>query len=75
MNVERILFEEVIKLRPEIRQPAFITNQIEKYLALERFEKLSGLTITDEQIRELVRQFESLYVFSVVKCIVMSEVE
>ena len=48
MNVERILFEEVIKLRPDIRQPAFITNQIEKYLALERFEKLSGLTITDE---------------------------
>lgn len=36
LNVERILFEEVLKLKPEMRQPAHLTNGIESFLQLAR---------------------------------------
>lgn len=37
LNIERIFLEEVLKLRPEVRQPAFTTNNIERYLDIKRF--------------------------------------
>jgi len=42
LNIERILFHEVLKIRPEIRQPARITNGIEKKVDLERLKRLKG---------------------------------
>lgn len=75
LNIERIFLEEVLKLRPEVRQPAFTTNSIERYLDIKRFQKFTGYEIRDEQIGKLVEQFESLYCFSIFKSIIMSEVE
>jgi hypothetical protein len=57
VNIERILFEEVIKLRPEICQPAQITNAIEKKADLERMQRLTGKTFSAHRTRELVEQF------------------
>ena len=34
VNIEHVLVEEVLKLRPELRQPVAMTNNIEKYLGL-----------------------------------------
>ena len=42
VNIEHVLIEEVLRLRPELRQPASITNNIEKYLGLKRLRKLNS---------------------------------
>ena len=39
LNVERILFEEVLKQKPEMRQPPYLTNGIERFLQLPRLKK------------------------------------
>ena len=38
VNIERVLFDEVLLMRPEMRQPAHITNKIEKFLDLKRLK-------------------------------------
>ena len=35
VNIEHVLIEEVLRLRPELRQPAFLTNNIERLLGLK----------------------------------------
>ena len=76
VNIEYVLIEEVLKLRPELRQPAFLTNQIEKYLGLKRMQKLHPEKEYDlSKIRAMVEQFEALYCYSNCKSILMSEVE
>lgn len=54
MNVERILFEEVLRQRPEMRQPAHMTNSIEKFAGIERFRRQCRHPVQDRRIRELV---------------------
>lgn len=75
LNIERILFHEVLKIRPEIRQPARITNGIEKKVDLERLKRLKGRVPDAKKIKQLVEQFESIYCYSMLKSIVMSEIE
>ena len=60
---------------PEMRQPAFITNSIVKFVNLERIRKLCKKDINEDDIRQLVAQFESLYCYSLSKSIIMSEAE
>ena len=75
MNIERILFEEVLKLRPELRQPGYITNGIEERVGLARMTRLTGMAFGKRELNPLVQQFESLYCYSMMKSIVMSEAE
>lgn len=76
VNIEYVLIEEVLKLRPELRQPAFLTNKIEKYIGLKRMQKLHPEKEYDlSKIRAMVEQFEALYCYSNCKSILMSEVE
>ena len=75
MNIERILYLEVIKMRPDIRQPAEITNNIERMTGLARLCKLKNKVIPDDALVHLVQQFYALYSFSMLKSIVMSETE
>ena len=76
VNIEHVLFEEVLKMRPELRQPAAITNNIDRLLGLRRMKKLHpGRTYDSNLIRDMVEQFEALYCYSICKSIIMSEVE
>ena len=36
LNTERIIFLEVLKQKPEVRQPNYLTNAIERFLDLDR---------------------------------------
>ena len=76
VNIEHVLIEEVLRLRPELRQPAFLTNKIEKYLGLKRLQKLHPNKEYDlSKIRSMVEQFEAIYCYANCKSIIMSEVE
>ena len=76
VNIEHVLIEEVLRLRPELRQPAFLTNNIEKFLGLKRLKKLnSGREYDKKKIRDMLEQLEALYCYSICKSVVMSEVE
>ena len=76
LNIEHVLFEEVLKMRPEMRQPAVITNNIERRLGLKRLKQLHpNRTYDMEKVREMVEQFEALYCYSLCKAIIMTELE
>ena len=38
LNIERVLFNEVLLMRPELRQPAEITNRIEQLVNIKRLK-------------------------------------
>ena len=55
VNIEHVVFEEVLKMRPELRQPAFITNNIERLLGLKRMKQLHPTRTYDKElIRDMV---------------------
>ena len=55
LNIERVLFNEVLLVRPELRQPAEITNRIEQLVNIKRLKKFSSKrSIKQKHIRELV---------------------
>ena len=54
LNVERILFKEVIRQKPEMRQPAHFTNAIERLVDLDRLRKHCKHGIGEDQVRALV---------------------
>ena len=63
-------------MRPELRQPAAITNEIERLLDLDRMQKLCPKRkFSDSAIRALAEQFEALYCYAMMKSIIMSEAE
>ena len=63
-------------MRPELRQPAEITNRIEQLVNIKRLKKFSPKrSIKQKHIRELVEQFESVYCYAIMKSIMMSETE
>ena len=75
LNTERIIFLEVLKQKPEMRQPNYLTNAIERFLDLDRIEKNCKKPVDEKLIRKLVAQFESVYCFSLFKSSIMSEAE
>lgn len=75
LNIERILFEETSKLRPEIHQPAYVTNAIERLVDLGRLEKQKKRVFPSRLIKQLALQAEAVYVYSMLKCVLMSETE
>ena len=76
VNIEHVLFEELYRLRPELKQPAFLTNNIEKFLGLKRLKKLNpGNEYDTTIISDMVEQFEALYCYAISKSILMSEIE
>lgn len=54
LQIERILFQEVLKMRPELKQSAEITNNIEKRVGLARITQLTGKIVKNERLREIV---------------------
>ena len=50
LNVERILFEEVLRQKPEMRQPAHITNAIEGFVEFDRLRKHCKHKIEDRDV-------------------------
>ena len=75
LNTERIFYSEALNERPELRQPADTTNNIERRADLERLGRLTGRVFASRDIRALVEQFEALYCHAMLKSIVMSETE
>lgn len=75
LNIERILYEEVLRQKPELRQPVHMTNSIAKFTDLKRLKRRCKQPVLDEHVREVVSQFESLYCYSMAKSIMMSEAE
>lgn len=54
LNIERILFDQVLRMRPDLCQPAYITNNIEKKVDLERMQRLTGKFVSASSIRNIV---------------------
>ena len=76
LNMERVLFDEGLKMRPELRQPAALTNNIERLLGLKRAKRLYPHRSVDPSvIRALAAQVEALYCYSMMKSVIMSEAE
>lgn len=73
LNIERILYEEILKMRPELRPPISIANGIYKFLEIERYERIKKRKIDKKVLEELGRQAESLYCYNILKMILMSE--
>ena len=54
LNIERILFDQVLRMRPELCQPAYITNNIEKKADLTRLQRLTGKFVSESGLRTMV---------------------
>ena len=68
MNIERILFSEMLKLRPELRPAPQQVNRLEKLIDLPRLEKIRKNhghgPLEPSRIRKVVELAESVYVSS-----------
>lgn len=54
-NIERILFHEILKMRPELCQSAQITNNIEKKADLVRLSRVTGKKVDNDRLKEIVK--------------------
>ena len=70
-----MLFNEALKMRPELRPDPKMVNRIEKLIDLPRVEKAKGELLDPERVRNVVEQAEAVYVSSMLKSICMSEIE
>ena len=76
LNIEHVLFEEGLKMRRDLHQPVSMTNNIERLLGLKRIRSLyPKRQFNSSMVRALVEQFEALYAYSMMKCVIMSEAE
>ena len=51
VNIERMLMNEAIKQRPELRQKAKMVNRIEQLIDLPRVRKHKKENLEDERVR------------------------
>lgn len=75
INIERMLFSEALKLRPELRPNAYIINRIEKLIDLPRIERILKRPLDPDDVRKMARQAEAVYSVSLIKSICMTEIE
>lgn len=54
-NIERILFHEILKMRPELYQSAQITNNIERKADLVRLSRVTGKKVDNDRLKEIVK--------------------
>ena len=53
LNLERMLINEALKLRPEVRQNPHMINRIEKKIDIARVRRYKNEPLTDERVREV----------------------
>lgn len=53
VNLERMLLNEGLKLRPELRMSANMVNRIESLIDLPRVRRLKKEPLEDERVRKL----------------------
>lgn len=75
INLERMFFNEILKLRPELRPEPQSFNRLEKLIDLPRLQKLKKRAIEPALIRQVVEQAEAVYVTAQLKSICMAEIE
>lgn len=75
LNIERMFYCEALKTRPELRSDPHMVNRIEKLIDLPRVERFKGKALEPERVRKVVEQAEAVYITSLLKSIVMSEIE
>ena len=75
VNLERMLLNEGLKLRPDLRQSSKIVNEIERLVDLPRLSRLMKRQFENDEVRRLAGHAEAVFASSMIKSIVMSEIE